>query len=84
MDREDYDKAFFEKLSKLNAKEIYESLPNNAVLLCYEKFNDWCHRRAVAEWLEKELGMEVTEWGGKREECFPFAECTAENKGKKA
>ncbi|PFP29383.1 hypothetical protein COJ96_10795 [Bacillus sp. AFS073361] len=83
MDREGYDKAFAEKLSKLDAKEIYDSLPNNAVLLCYEKFNDWCHRRAVAEWLEAELGIEVTEWGLEREECFPYAECCEKNKGVK-
>lgn len=83
MGREKYDAAFFEKLSKLDAKKIYDSLPDNAVLLCYEKFNDWCHRRAVAEWLESELGIEVTEWGLTRDECFPYAECNKENKGKK-
>lgn len=83
MDREGYDKAFFEKLSKLDAKEIYDSLPNNAVLLCYEKYNDWCHRRACAEWLENELGIEVTEYGLKRDECFSYAECCEANKGKK-
>ncbi|WP_306010493.1 hypothetical protein [Bacillus sp. MMSF_3328] len=83
MDREDYDKAFFAKLSKLDAKKIYDELPDNAVLLCYEKFNDWCHRRAVAEWLETELGIEVCEWGLEREESFPYKECCEANKGKK-
>lgn len=83
MSREEYDKAFFKKLSKLNAREIYDSLPNNAVLLCYEKYNDWCHRRCVGEWLEKELGIEVTEYGLKREECFSYSECCEKNKGKK-
>ncbi|MEH7114547.1 DUF488 family protein [Neobacillus niacini] len=83
MSQEEYDREFFRILSKLDAKEIYDKLPNNAVLLCYEKFNDQCHRRAVAEWLENELGIEVTEWGLKREECFPYAECCEANKGKK-
>jgi hypothetical protein len=83
MSNEDYDREFFKILSRLNAKEIYDSLPDNAVLLCYEKFNDKCHRRAVAEWLEKELGIEVCEYGLKREESFPYEECGPENKGKK-
>lgn len=81
MDRESYDKAFFEKLSKLDAKKIYDELPDNAVLLCYEKFNDWCHRRAVAEWLETELGIEVCEWGLERGESFPYKDCCEANKG---
>lgn len=83
MDREGYDKAFLKKLSQLNAKEIYERLPDGAVLLCYEKYNDWCHRRCVGEWLERELGIEVTEWGLERHECFPYSECCEANKGKK-
>jgi hypothetical protein len=83
MNQEDYDKEFFKILSRLDAKKIYNDLPDNAVLLCYEKFNDKCHRRAVAEWLEAELGIEVTEWGLEREECFPYAECCEANKGKK-
>ncbi|KAB2328996.1 DUF488 domain-containing protein [Cytobacillus depressus] len=82
MNQEDYDKEFFKILSKLDAREIYDNLPDNAVLLCYEKFNDKCHRRAVAEWLEKELGIEVCEYGLKREESFPYAECCEANKGK--
>lgn len=83
MSRQDYDNAFQKKLEKLEAKAIYEQLPDNAVLLCYEKPNDWCHRRMVAEWFENELGIVVEEVGLKREESFPYAECTKENAGKK-
>lgn len=83
MTREEYDREFFAILSRLDAKEIYDSLPDNAVLLCYEKYNDWCHRRCVGEWLERELGIEITEWGLKREECYPYAELSEKTKGKK-
>lgn len=75
-----YDSLFFKQLAKLDAKKIYDELPDNAVLLCYEVYNDWCHRRAVAEWLERELGIEVCEHGLKREESFPYSECCERNK----
>jgi Protein of unknown function, DUF488 len=78
-----YDKEFAEALNKLDAQEVYDSLPDNAVLLCYEKYNDWCHRRMVAEWLEDELGIEVCEVGLKREESYPYAETCEALKGKK-
>lgn len=83
MNQEDYDREFYKLLNSLDAQEIYDSLPENAVLLCYEKFNDRCHRRAVAEWLERELGIVVCEVGLKREESFPYEETCAANKGKK-
>jgi hypothetical protein len=80
--RAEYDRLFANHLSKLDAKKIISELPENAVLLCYESHNDWCHRRMVAEWLEKELGIEVCEMGFEREQTFPYAECCEANKGK--
>ncbi|USK77738.1 DUF488 family protein, N3 subclade [Peribacillus frigoritolerans] len=80
--RAEYDRLFANHLSKLDAKKIISELPENAVLLCYEAHNDWCHRRMVAEWLEKELDIEVCEFGFEREQTFPYAECCEANKGK--
>lgn len=67
-DKEIYERLYYkEVLSKLNAKNVYEELGKNAVLLCYEKYEDcksgekFCHRHIVAEWLQKELGIEVKE-----------------------
>ncbi len=54
--KRDYYKS---KLSKLDAKKVYEDL-KDAVLLCYEK-EPPCHRFLVAEWIEKELGIKVEE-----------------------
>lgn len=48
-------------LSKLNAQEVFNELGEDAVLLCWEKSGAFCHRRIVAEWLEKELGVKVEE-----------------------
>lgn len=59
---EDYIKYYYkEVLDKLDAKQVYKELGEDAVLLCYENPNDFCHRHLVAEWLEKELGIEVKE-----------------------
>ena len=63
-----YTKIYYEKvLNKLNPKEVYAELGDNAVLLCYEKWDDikdgktFCHRRIVAKWLEENLGIKVEE-----------------------
>ena len=36
-------------------------LGENAILLCYEKPDDFCHRHIVAWWIGRELGVEVPE-----------------------
>ena len=63
-----YTKLYFEKvLSKLDPRQVFNELGDNAVLLCYEKYSDieqgktFCHRRIVAKWLEDNLGIEVEE-----------------------
>lgn len=52
-------------LNPLNASEIYTSLISiygeNITLLCYERPGDFCHRRIVAEWFERELEITVDE-----------------------
>ncbi len=72
MAKPDYDQHFAAILAKLNPREIYESLGENAVLLCWEKPNEWCHRRAVAEWLEQALGVEIPELGLSRSDVVSY------------
>jgi hypothetical protein len=63
-DKEYYTKQYYKEiLDKLDPKEIYEKLGENAILLCYEKPGQFCHRRLVAEWLEKALGITIKEIG---------------------
>jgi len=50
-------------LEKLDAREIVEDIGADAILLCWEKPGEFCHRRLIAEWLEQELGIEVKERG---------------------
>ena len=69
-DKELYTKLYYERvLNKLNAAEVASELGDNAVLLCYEKYDDcisnktFCHRHIVAEWLKNSLEMEINELG---------------------
>ena len=47
-------------LSRLDPESVYEEL-DGAVLFCWEKAGKFCHRRLVAEWLEKATGNPVPE-----------------------
>jgi hypothetical protein len=59
-----YTEEYFGKvLSKLSPQRVYEELGEDAILLCYEKPGVFCHRRLVAEWLEKNLGIKIPEMG---------------------
>lgn len=52
---------YLENLCKLHAKLIVEDLEDGAILLCWEKPGDFCHRRIVAEWIEEKTGIRVPE-----------------------
>ena len=66
--KEDGDKQFYteqyqkEILDKLDPQQVYEELGKDAVLLCWEKSSDFCHRHIVSSWLMKELGIEIKEY----------------------
>ena len=59
----EFDRYYNDLLLSLDAREVYESLPPGAVLLCWEKPGEPCHRRSVAEWFEYHLGVVVAEFG---------------------
>ena len=72
--RREYDEAFARQLQRLSARAMYELLPSSCVLLCWEAPNVWCHRRAVAEWFEGELGIVVREYGMERADSLRYSE----------
>ncbi len=74
MTKPDYDALFADILAKLDPAELYAPLGENAVLLCWEKPGDACHRRLVAEWLEAALGIEIPEYGFDRIACPAYQE----------
>ena len=64
-----YIEKFYDNvLSKLAPQEIYDELGENAVLLCFEKPTEFCHRFLVAGWLEMNLGIEIAEYGFENDE----------------
>ncbi len=48
-------------LDKLDPAKVLSDLGADAILLCWEKPGDDCHRHLVAEWLEKTLNIKVNE-----------------------
>jgi hypothetical protein len=59
----EYDRLFAERLASLDPADVAQDLGANAVLLCWEKPGQACHRRIAAEWLEHHLGIVVPELG---------------------
>lgn len=49
-------------LSKVNPEKVLDML-SGYVMLCSARPNEFCHRRIVAEWLERSTGVTVPEWG---------------------
>jgi uncharacterized protein (DUF488 family) len=67
MPEEQYDREFKKILTRLNPRQIYEQIKRisegrDAALLCYEKSGDPCHRYMVADWLNRELGLNIKEF----------------------
>jgi hypothetical protein len=56
------EKYYSEVLDKLDPKRVFDDLGETAILLCWEAPGIFCHRRLVAEWFEKTLGVNVPEF----------------------
>ena len=48
-------------LSKLDPQEVYDVIPDEAILLCYEGNMDFCHRHLLAFWFELFLEVRTSE-----------------------
>ena len=73
-----YTHQYYHKiLHDLTPQKVYDDLialagKHEPILLCWERSNTWCHRRLVAEWLEKALQIEIPEVGYTREQCLAY------------
>jgi len=56
----EYIEEYLQILNKLDPHKIYQQLGEDAILLCYEKSGDFCHRHIVADWFKK-YGYDVEE-----------------------
>lgn len=72
-----YTRLYIDQLNaNVDAEKMVEHLPDNAVLLCYEKPEDFCHRHLAAWWIEKHAGICVSEIEVKtksRKTCKPMS-----------
>lgn len=84
MPRDLYDRYLDDMLAQLDPGEVYQKLHHNAVLLCWEAPNVWCHRRRIAEWFEKRLDVVVVEYGFARDSILPYQELPAKKAAKKS
>lgn len=48
-------------LSKLDPQEVFDMIPEESILLCYEDNMDLCHRHLLAFWFELFLGVRTSE-----------------------
>ena len=47
---------------KLTPERILDMLPEDCYLLCYEKPNEFCHRRLLANYIYEGTGVMFPEW----------------------
>jgi len=48
-------------IRKLDPFKVVEDLQDGAIMLCYEKPTDFCHRHIVAKWITDNTGIKVVE-----------------------
>lgn len=60
--QEQYAIQYNNHLNTLDVNKVYNDLKDK-VLLCWERPGEFCHRRLVSEWIEKNInGVTVPEW----------------------
>lgn len=66
----DFTARYLHQLAQLDARQVLDELLARAngkvpCLVCFERVGSgaWCHRAMVAEWFERELGLQVAELG---------------------
>jgi len=57
-----YTAHYYEEiLNKLDPQKTFNELGKDAILLCWEKSGEFCHRHLVSQWLSKNLGIKIQE-----------------------
>jgi hypothetical protein len=57
-----YSAAYNDLLAELDAANVVAALGENAVMCCFCKPDELCHRQLVSRWIESETGLIVPEW----------------------
>lgn len=74
-----YTQSYMELIKRrgVSPHKILSNLGEDAILLCYEPPDEFCHRHIIAIWMETELGIVVPELSTYRppsavDQCFTF------------
>lgn len=62
IDNDQYVKLYYETvLNKIDAQKLYNKLGDDAVLLCYESPEKFCHRHLIADYFNEKINIEIKE-----------------------
>jgi hypothetical protein len=63
INEEEYASLYYDLLQErgVTPRSIVDALPDGAIMLCYERPLDFCHRRLIADWIERETNTPVME-----------------------
>lgn len=50
------------RVRNIASEDVVDAFPDGTRFLCYEKRGEFCHRRVLAEWIERETGVIVPEF----------------------
>lgn len=55
------------KARNVNPHQLIKKIPDGSILLCYETPGEFCHRRILADWVERHTGFIIQEWKNEKE-----------------
>lgn len=62
IDKDRYEEMYFAQvLRNLDVHKVITELGHDAILLCWEKPGQFCHRQIVADWIRANSGVEIEE-----------------------
>jgi hypothetical protein len=62
----EYTEVYNKQISKLDINKVIADIGKDAILLCYEHPNDFCHRQLAANWV-REHGWDIEEFDVKHQ-----------------
>jgi hypothetical protein len=68
-----YADAYNDLLAELDAANVVAALGENAVMCCFCKPTEKCHRQLVSLWLLREMNLIVPEWSEAGQMSFDFS-----------
>ncbi len=55
------ERYYEEHFNKLDPQKVFDEIRKDSIILCYERPEKFCHRQLVANWLMKNLNVQIVE-----------------------